>query len=251
MTIKIRLNLFAFTALAVLLFATFAYVLVARADDGSDHGNTDATSTVTDVRDKTEDRRTDLQEKRDELIEKAEVKREELRENASGTRADFAERKEQVEEERAERRQQLDEKRKARIAAYAERIVRRMNAAIERLEKIADRIDSRIVKLEETIEGLSLLESKELLLASREALVGAASDMGAIFETMRSALDSDTPKEAFTEVRTLFSEAKQSLKDAHRALVEAIKSLKAARDLRVSDEVEEENSTTSESGDGE
>ena len=109
-----------------------------------------------------------------------------------------------------------------------------MNAAVERLEKIADRVDSRIVKLEETIDGLSLDESKALLLASREALISAASDVEAIFEAMRSALDSDTPKEAFTEVRTRFSDAKQSLKDAHRALVEAIKSLKAARALRSS-----------------
>ena len=126
-----------------------------------------------------------------------------------------------------------------------------MNAAVERLEKIADRVDSRIVKLEETIDGLSLDESKVLLLASREALTSAASDMEVVFEAMRSALDSDTPKEAFIGVRTLFSEAKQSLKDAHRALVEAIKSLKAARDLRSSGGVGAEDSSSSESEDSE
>ena len=129
--------------------------------------------------------------------------------------------------QRGDRRAALDERRQARIEAYSQRILKRMNAAIDRLYKIAGRVESRILKLEEKHDGLDLSGAKDLLAAARTALDTAQSDVDAGDAAIQDTLSSDTPKDAFNVVRELFQAAKQSIKDAHKALVDAIIATKA------------------------
>ncbi len=240
MTVKIRFYIIALSTLVIFLLTTFAFVGVARADSHNDiNGST--VDTRAELRDKAEEKRIQLREEADALRSNAQDRKAQL----DARREEALEKARILKEEAVERsdirKQKLDERRKERIGAYVARIVKRMNAAVERLGRIADRVDSRIAKLEERIDGLSLDESKSLLSIVREELRSAAVDIGAIAEALQGALDSDTPKEAFEEVRALFGEAKQSIKDAHKTLVEAIKSVKAAASLRSDTVTEDED----------
>jgi len=272
MTSKIRLHIVVLGVIIVFLLTLFAFVGFVRAEIHDDSVPTNTVDTRAGLRDLAEEKRIELREKADVLRSDAEVRkaelgvqRDELRSNAEVRKAELEARREEAlekarmrreeaAEKREERKQKLDEKRKGRIAAYSERIVKRMNAAVDRLEKIVDRVGSRIVKLEDKFDGLSLEESKSLLAIARVELLNASVNIEDIALALQAALDSDTPKEAFEEVRVLFGEAKQSIKDAHKTLVDAIKSVKAANSLRM-DEASadgEDNSTEdTEGGDSE
>lgn len=144
------------------------------------------------------------------------------------------ERIETIQEEASERKAILEEKRKERIKAYADRIVNRMYAAIERFSKIADRIESRMVKIEERFgEDIDLSESRDLLETARLEMAQAASSTDAVVNQIEEALNSETPREAYVRVRELFTNAKESIRNAHGALVDAIKSVRVAIGLNI------------------
>ena len=90
---------------------------------------------------------------------------------------------------------------------------------------LSERVESRIVKLEE--RGFDLTSARALLSAAEAEVARAYIKIGSIEGEVTAALDTDSPREAFGAVRELFGEVKNSVKAAHRALVEAIKAVKA------------------------
>ena len=156
------------------------------------------------------------------------LRNEQIDESRSLRNVQVVERQNVRDTQRDTRRATLDERRQARIEAYANRILKRMNAAIDRLYKIANRVESRIAKLEEKHDGLDLSGARDLLAIARTALDTAQPSVELGEEAVQNVLSSDTPKEAFSEVRKLLGDTKQSIKDAHKALVDAIVATKAS-----------------------
>ena len=156
--------------------------------------------------------------------------------------------RENLAEKREARTERLNERAKSRISAYVKRITKRLDAALDRLERIADRVESRIAKLEEKFadRGLDLSDAKALLDVTRDEIASARENISSIESAAEEALDTDNPRESFTAVRELIKTAVGSVKDAHRALVEAIKVVKVG----VSAETDTSTSTP-ENGDGE
>ena len=138
--------------------------------------------------------------------------------------------KEKLAERKAERKEKLNEKAKKRIGAYVKRIIRRLNAAIDRIEKLSERVESRILKLEEKFKdrGLDLSETKRLLIVAEDEISNARESISSIEGAVDGVLSTDNPKESFSSIRELIKTSKDSVKSAHRALVEAIKSLKVS-----------------------
>lgn len=132
------------------------------------------------------------------------------------------------------------ERRNERIRAYTERVVKRFNAVITRLTRLADRMESRIEKLEAREFDLSI--ARELLGAARVEIANTQESIAAIDTSLENALASDNPKEAFSTVRGLIDESKESIKIAHRALVDAIREIKAG--ISVRPEGDDDNTTT-------
>ncbi len=175
-----------------------------------------------------------LQEKRLEAVENSQNKRENLKDRAENVRENLSDKKqntqERVEVKRAAITKKLNEKARERINAYTERIVRRLNAAIERLEKLALRLESRIEKLEERFKdrALDLSNAKKLLVGAREEINLAKTNistlMGLVDETLNN---TENPRKEFGKVQELIKNTVSTVKDAHRALVEAIKAVKA------------------------
>lgn len=138
------------------------------------------------------------------------------------------------------REERLNELAKKRIGAYVKRIVRRLEAALNRMSKLGDRIDSRITKFEE--KGLDMSNAISLLAEARVEISNAQSSIEAMRVNIDAVLESDNPKESFSQIRALIGEAKDGVKKAHKALIEAIKAMKAGVVKSESDdEVENSN----------
>ncbi|PIT91157.1 hypothetical protein COU17_01800 [Candidatus Kaiserbacteria bacterium CG10_big_fil_rev_8_21_14_0_10_49_17] len=161
------------------------------------------------------------QERRDA----SEERRAEMRHNATTTRADIEERREAALENRAEAKARLEVRAQERILAFVERMVHRMEAAIERLLTLAERVESRITKFEE--RGLDMTEPRRLLSLSIDASAEASASLTEAEAAVRVMIDSDTPRNKYPEVKALFRETVKKIRDAHQALVEVIRSIKA------------------------
>ena len=133
-------------------------------------------------------------------------------------------------EKAATRESQLKERTVGRFKQVFGNILKRFNAALSRLDKIAQRIATRIDKL----------KAKGVNTAGAEAALAAAESKGSAaalaIEQAKSqigAIDSSSSvKDAVHTAINAVRDAKLALKDYHKALVEAIRQLKAANALR-------------------
>lgn len=138
--------------------------------------------------------------------------------------------KEKADERRAAVKEKVDAKRKAQIKQIAERTIKRLTAAAERLEKLGDRLESRLDKL--SAGGVDVSKSKELLAAARAKIAETKTGIDEAKTEIETALSSESPKEAFQKVREITGAANEKLKEAHKALVEAISSASAKGGLK-------------------
>lgn len=186
--------------------------------EGIDRANNERPSFINNLK----ERANNLRNKKDRINEEVEEKKADSAEKRQDMQEKLAERK-------AERQQKLNERAKERITAYVEKIVIRLNAALDRLEKIVERMNSRIAKLEEKFagKGLDLSEAKGLLDIAINKISTARENVSKITDLTNEALGTENPKESFGAVREIIQDASSDVKDAHKALVEAIKAIKA------------------------
>jgi len=177
--------------------------------------------------------RAEIKEKRKEAREKLELRRSKIQEKRAG-----------IENRLEKRRANLENKAKERIRAFIDRIGNRFEGAIERLEKISGRILSRVEKFEK--KGTDMSKPRDLLEKASGDL-DTAREAITLFKTEAYAsIDGDNPREAFGRVHELAVVAKDSIKDARGALIDAIKAIKAQVDnpSDSKDRAKEVNTTT-------
>lgn len=171
-----------------------------------------------------ENRLQEMREKRAQVIQNREQKMDELRQRQE-------ERRDQVIERLATREAQIRERTVSRIKHVFANILNRFNAALGRLDKIAQRIASRIDKLK--AKGVNTAGA-EAALASAEQKGSAAALAISNAKSQIEAVDasSSSVRDAVHSAVNATRDAKQALKDYHKALVEALRQLKAANALR-------------------
>lgn len=105
----------------------------------------------------------------------------------------------------------------------AEHTARVLTATVERLEKIIIRLESRITKVETA--GGTITQARIFVTEAREHLSLARSSI-----TLFASLDlsGDKVQENFERIRTLASEAKDHIRETHRSLMNAVRTLKGA-----------------------
>lgn len=166
------------------------------------------------------DRLSEMREKRMEIQEKYQQRKEEFRQRRENLR-------ERVATRQAVSRQKVIE----RIKIVFGNILDRLDKALARLDKIAERIATRIDKLKEKGVDTSAAEAK---LADAEVMGAAAA--GAISDAKLKVEQIDSSSLAVKDAVHAASEAvkgaKAALFDYHKALVAALRELKASRDLR-------------------
>lgn len=205
------------TLSAIVFALVFSASIVARAQDDVETDARTGVSTSADLQMQKEKRlmeaRANLEEKKEEM----ETRRENLKTN--------------LEEKRMEIKKKLDEGVKERITKHARMIIARMKATIERVERLTDRLESRLEKMSE--KGMDVSEAKRFLATARTEIGNAKNVQTGLEASLKLTLESDTPKETFTETfRTSIEQIKTSLKNAHRALTNAVISLKATGGIK-------------------
>lgn len=154
-------------------------------------------------------------------------------------RASSTERRENKIEDREERQASSTERRidmQQNLAKRkAENTARVFTATLWRLDKIITRVESRIDKVESA--GGTTTNAKIFVLEARGYLEQASTSIATFKDLTFTA---DKAKENFEKVRDLASEIKGYVREAHRSLMNAIRSLKGSP--------KSDNATTTSSG---
>lgn len=168
--------------------------------------------------------RQEVKQKRDVLMQEAKQKRESLMQEAKTKREAF---KEEAKQRVEAMKKKLGEERAKRIEQFFNNMVRKFENAIDRLNNLAERIESRLTKTEDA--GNDVAKQRDLLKVARDKITAvetALSDAKAKFAEMAK---SENPKEAFKKVKELAHSVAEKVKEAHKALVDVVTSLKGLR----------------------
>lgn len=192
-----------------------------------------------------------LPAKAEAAIQARETRMEQLREcvlpdgTATSGAPCLAKQKERVEQAK----ERVTERRSEALRTMATVLMGRLNAVIERQGTLADRIDSRIAKLK--TQGVVTTEAEANVASARikiaEAVTAVAS-AGARIESSLAAVDETlntlSRQDAMKDVRDAMRVAKDALTASHRALVDAVVSLKANVKIAPAPEAPEAASST-------
>jgi hypothetical protein len=136
------------------------------------------------------------------------------------------------EEQRNIQRQKMEERKGEILKRMANQMIGRMKAAIDRLSKLADRVDSRIAKLKS--KGVDTTVAEANIAIARTKIAAATSAVSAAESAVLGAAaqadviaSSTVPSDPGKPVREALEKARLAVVDAHKALVDAVESLKA------------------------
>lgn len=164
--------------------------------------------------------------------------------NSTGTKEQMLERreemKENIEERRAHfasttalRRANIAENIKEHVIEHANHIARILDAMIVRLETLADRIQARIDTLEEA--GVDASAAQTELDEAHVEIEEAAEAIEDVKEAVTEALAAEDPREALRAVKPLGEASKTAIREAHAALMEAVRALPGRGDESTSE----------------
>lgn len=230
-----------------LLFALIASPVLAEHSEGEEAGH-DAPNkpglfpNAQERREKAEEHRAEfkanIEERKDQIASSTDARRAEFRENVGERRAQFAsstaerwgEWKEKMGERRANfasttalRKANLAENIKERVLNRAEHAAGLLDAMIARLNGLALRIESRITLLNE--DGVDTSAAEAALADAVTAVDEAESAVADLKAGFTAALESENPREALQALKPTGEAAKTAIREAHQALMEAVKAL--------------------------
>ncbi len=114
-------------------------------------------------------------------------------------------------------------KMKAAVDRHAGLIRERFSNAITHLEKLMARIDSRITKLKD--EGVDVSAVVALQTDAESAIVSAQADIKAVRDYMSNVTDQSNRETVKAEIEPLIKSAQESIREAHSAVRNLVKSL--------------------------
>lgn len=117
-----------------------------------------------------------------------------------------------------------------RMRIHAIKILRRHIEALDRYMNVSTRLASHIAKLE--ARGVNLSESRTLLAIANTKIADAKSLNASLKIEIEGVLTGEITREKAEKVRELLKRSEDAVKGAHRALVDVIRSIRAARQLR-------------------
>lgn len=159
-----------------------------------------------------------------QMLEKRATIRENVQQKKEQARDQIQQKREQVRELLAVKKKQVTEKRKQLIREHFTRMMKRFDAALERIKKIGERIQSRIDKAR--ANGKDTANAQTALDRAKASWQEARSAVDGIKGKLEGVLSADDPKAAFKDVQNLIEAARDKIKAAHAAMVDAITALK-------------------------
>ena len=123
----------------------------------------------------------------------------------------------------------LNLRKKEIIKNYFRIMTKRLEAAINRLNKLITRIESRITKIEANDKTINTKVIKKDLTEAKGQLATASAKLNEMTTKMETVVESNTPKEDFTKVKSTADEISQILVKVHQTLVKVIGDIKGLR----------------------
>jgi len=164
---------------------------------------------------------------------------EERREEAETRRDTAREKREDLRERAEEEREKGRANAVTRIKAHLARYVHILEAGINRMETLKERVQARADKME--ANGADVTEAEIFLVTAQVEIDAASADLAFIQVTIDADTEitaSTTPATAFEEVRDLLKSSREHIRNAFKALKDAVQSLQG---VRVEAEVETES----------
>lgn len=158
-----------------------------------------------------------MQEQRSKVEERRATVEEKINTRLQEKRADIERRWE-------ERKVRLTDARKGRIRTHIQKMVEHVKAVIARLASLADKVEVRITKLAD--EGTDVSVARGLLTTARTKIADAEAALDKARSALEAGPSAENPGQAFDEAKVIFEDVKSALREAHRALVDAIVSVK-------------------------
>jgi len=137
--------------------------------------------------------------------------------------------KERIQEQVATIEARLNVRKKEIIRNHFLKMTKRLEAAVNRLNRLITRIESRIAKIELNNKNIDTKAIKKDVQKAKDKLLLTTNKLNEAKIKIDGLLESNTPKEAFTEVRDIIKEIKQYLTDIHGILVKVIGDIKGLR----------------------
>jgi chromosome segregation ATPase len=140
----------------------------------------------------------------------------------------FSDRREDVEEKRQEHLDRLSDHLQDKLIAFWKRAATRMERIIDRLSGLADRLEERVAKLHEN--GVDVSEARSQLGQAREEIEQARETLRAASAEVEDIIANNPPREAFQKLRDLHKRVRTQIREAHRALIEVIRTIRGLHD---------------------
>lgn len=181
-----------------------------------------------DLRDKVDALRGEIKERQGAIREEFLAKQREFQERREALRKELEEKRAKFLEEKKTRVEELKkkvgEKRAERIEQFFQKMLEKFGNVIERLKRFADRIEERINRAE--ANGKEVTAARAKLLTARERIADAEKALEDAKAKFTEAAKDPDFKAAFKKVREIVHGVAAKLREAHRALVEVITTLR-------------------------
>ncbi len=125
---------------------------------------------------------------------------------------------------KAEAKNRLTEKRKNQLKEWWKRTNKRLTMLVSRLTKVADKISARLDAF--AAEGKDVTAQRAQLVAARAKITLATQSVASASAQVETILANNTPADAFRKLHNLQSGVIAKIRDAHRALVTLLASLR-------------------------
>jgi DNA repair exonuclease SbcCD ATPase subunit len=132
--------------------------------------------------------------------------------------------KERMQEKREEMKERLSNARQERIKSWFKRMQKRLTMLIDRQYRLADKIQVRLDRAAENGKDVTSLRAD--LAAARTKIDTAKQALTGMAGQIDSILEDNSPREAFAKLHELQKDVFNKIREAHRALVKVIASLR-------------------------
>ncbi len=186
----------------------------------SDVGSDDARDSAPIMREDAMERREMVERQMQErlgVMAEERPSRDEMRENAQ-MRAE--ERIKEAEEKRDVARERMAEEAVERVGGMALQMIERIENSITRLYDHKDRIEERMVRFEDL--GFNMDEARESLIIAIDKIERSEEEVREAFEVAQEVLEEEDSRRALVVVRMLIVDSRESIMEAHQALVRTI-----------------------------
>ena len=167
--------------------------------------------------------KTEVQDNNEEAKQRIQILKEDIRNQIKSAREQAKQKMEDLKIKIREEKDKIKSEREQTRIDIRERALERFDKIVEKITNLKDRVNSQIVKFE--ARGVDVVNAKDFVVTAETKLNEAEAKIAEINVLLSASVGQLTAEEK-TTLRTLTQDTQTLVKEAHQALIDAIKSLK-------------------------